>query len=124
MNLLFTFQRSATEVEQFAEKEVVVLNRLGLHARPASDLVRCARRFRSHIELRLRGQSYSVQQVIDVLLAGLNKGTRFTIAARGPDAESAIKTLAAFLQYLAQLDAAEDAGVRANRLQRFDLEDL
>lgn len=124
--MIHAFRRSAASpaVEQFAEKEVLVLNRLGLHARPAVDLVRCARQFSSCIQLRVRDQDYSAQQVIDVLLAGLNQGTRFTIMARGPDAEFAVEALAFFLQQLREREAAEDAGVRANRLQRFDLEDL
>lgn len=110
--------------EQVAQKDVQVLNRLGLHARPACNFVRCARQFQSRIELHVRGQIYSAQQVIDVLLAGLNLGTSFKIVARGPDAEFAVETLALFLQRLKELDAQEEAGLRTNPLQRFDLEDF
>lgn len=100
------------------------MNRLGLHARPASDFVRRARQFQSRIELVVRGQTYSAQQVIDVLLAGLNLGTPFKIVAHGADAAFAVETLALFLDHLKELDAAEAAGLQGNRLQRFDLEDL
>ncbi len=101
-----------------------MINRLGLHARPASDFVRCALTFRSQIELQVRGKTWSAQRVLDVLLAALSQGTRFTIVARGPDAQHAVDTLAVFLQHLAQLEADEQASVRANRLQRFDFDDL
>lgn len=110
--------------ETIAQKDVQVLNRLGLHARPACNFVRCARQFQSRIELHVRGQTYSAQQVIDVLLAGLNLGTTFRIVARGSDAEFAVETLSLFLQHLKEIDAEEDAGLRSNPLQRFDLEDF
>lgn len=106
-----------------AEKNVQVVNRLGLHARPAVDLVRCAQQFQSHIQLRVRGQLYSARRVIDVLLARLNYGTEFTIVADGPDAAFAVEALAALITGLQETDAHQDESVRTNRLQRFDLED-
>lgn len=114
----------APVTEQVAEQTVRVLNRLGLHARPAADFVRCARQFRSHVDLQVRGQHYSATRVIDVLLAGLSCGTEFVMVACGPDAHEAIAALTACLERLQESEAAEVAEARANRLQRFDLDDL
>jgi len=123
MNLPSPFQHAAVAAEQSVEMEVQVVNRLGLHARPAADLVRCARQFRSDIEFRVHGSRHSAKRVIDVLLAGLNHGARFTIVAHGPDAQVAVESLASYVRHLGDLDIAEEEEVRANRLQRFDLED-
>lgn len=106
------------------EREMEVLNRLGLHAQPATDFVRCAKCFGSEIELRVRGQIYSAKRVIDLLLANLNQGTRFTIVARGADAEFAVEALSVFLKRLGELDHEEANGLKATRLHRFDLEDF
>ncbi len=77
--------------------EVTVLNKLGLHARPASEFVRCARAFKSTITIRKNEETYSAASILDVLSANLDCGSNFTLEAEGPDAESALKRLGELL---------------------------
>jgi len=70
------------------EQEFTILNHLGMHARPAAEFVRCARRFKSRIEILVRGKRFSAQRLLEVLLAGLHAGSRFQLVAEGPDARS------------------------------------
>jgi phosphocarrier protein HPr len=80
------------------QREVSVLNKLGLHARPAAEFVRCARTFRSSIFIEKEGESYSAASILDVLTANLDCGSKMILKADGPDAEAALERLAALLE--------------------------
>ncbi len=79
------------------EKDLTVLNKLGLHARPASEFVRCARKFKATIVIRKDGQEYSASSILDVLSANLDCGSHMLLVAEGPDASEAIEELAALM---------------------------
>ena len=79
---------------QSASREFTIVNELGLHARPATEFVRCATQFRSQIFLLKEGKQFSATSVIEVLMADLDQGQSATLLAHGVDAEKAVETLA------------------------------
>jgi phosphocarrier protein HPr len=79
------------------EKELTVLNKLGLHARPAAEFVRCANKFKCQIVIRKDGQDFSASSILDVLSANLDCGSQMIVVADGPDAAVALDELAALL---------------------------
>jgi phosphocarrier protein HPr len=84
---------SVTAVLLRVEKELTVLNELGLHARPAAMFVRCASEFQSEIRIFARGESFSACSILEVLIANLDQGATFTVVAEGRDAAEAIHAL-------------------------------
>jgi phosphotransferase system HPr (HPr) family protein len=87
------------------ERELIIVNKLGLHARPAAEFVRCARRFKSTILIKKDGAEYSAASILDVLSANLDCGSRMSVTADGPDAAQALDELAALvLQFQKQED--------------------
>jgi phosphotransferase system HPr (HPr) family protein len=74
-------------------REIIILNELGLHARPAAEFVRAAKAFRSQIWLVKGEERFSVASILEVLTANLNRGDTATIEAEGPDAQEAVKRL-------------------------------
>jgi len=74
-----------------------VLNRLGLHARPAAEFVRCARSFKSTIVIRKGEENFSASSILDVLSANLDFGSAMILMADGPDADTALERLSALL---------------------------
>jgi phosphocarrier protein HPr len=80
------------------ERELIILNKLGLHARPAAEFVRCARRFKSTIVIKKDGEKYSAASILDVLSANLDCGSKMTVCAEGADAEKALEELAALME--------------------------
>ncbi len=87
------------------EKELIILNKLGLHARPAAEFVRCARKFKCRITIRKEGEDYSAASILDILSANLDCGSRMTVSAEGPDAAQALEQLSALLeQFVKQED--------------------
>ncbi len=78
--------------------DLEVLNELGLHARPATEFVRCAMRFKATtIVLRKDGATYAATSILEVLMANLDQGAVFTLEADGPEADEALRELAALL---------------------------
>jgi phosphocarrier protein HPr len=81
--------------------ELTVLNRLGIHARPAAELVRCAQKFRTTtITLVRDGEVYVSTSILEVLSASLEHGARFTVEADGPEAGQAVQAIAALLAHI------------------------
>ena len=89
------------------ERELIILNKLGLHARPAAEFVRCARKFKCTIVIRKDGEEYSAASILDVLSANLDCGSHMILIADGPDAGTALDELAGLLE---QFRTQEDEG--------------
>lgn len=79
-------------------RELKVLNKLGLHARPAAEFVRCARAFKSTVVIRKDGEEFSATSILDVLTANLDCGSAMTLEADGPDAAMALDRLSELLR--------------------------
>jgi phosphocarrier protein len=79
------------------EKDSIILNKLGLHARPAAEFVRCARKFKARVMILKDGEEYSAESILDVLSANLECGARMVLTADGADAAKALDELDALL---------------------------
>lgn len=72
------------------EKKIVIINELGLHARPAAMLVKLAGTFESKIELEKDEIKVNAKSIMGVLMLGANEGTEILITADGPDEDDAL----------------------------------
>lgn len=75
------------------EATVVIANKAGIHARPASILVQAATKFKSKIKLTAKGKTVDAKSILMIMSMGLAKGTEVVISAEGEDAEEAVKSL-------------------------------
>ena len=78
-------------------KPVRVPNATGLHARPAAVLATLARPFDADVRLRLRGKEANAKSVVAVMSLEVGHGDEVEVAADGPDADTAVQTIAAAL---------------------------
>ena len=78
-------------------KEVEIVNKLGLHARPAALFVRCAIRFKSTITVWKGEEKFSAASLLEVLTANLDCGARVVLEAVGSDEREALRELEALL---------------------------
>ena len=76
------------------ERSVTVTNSLGLHARPAAQLVRLASSFQSHIELVKDDMSVNAKSIMGVMMLAAEQGSTLQLRAEGDDAEAALAALA------------------------------
>lgn len=73
----------------------MVGNAQGLHARPASLIVKLANQYQARIEFIKDNSRIDGKSILDILTLGAPQGTNLVIEADGPDAESALEALAA-----------------------------
>lgn len=72
------------------EQDVTVENKLGIHARPAAQLVRLAAKFDSEIFLIKNGQSVNGKSIMSVIAMAAEPGSQITIRVEGPDENVAL----------------------------------
>jgi phosphotransferase system HPr (HPr) family protein len=80
-----------------ASREIVVSNKLGLHARPAMQFVDVANQFKSDITVRKLGEEPAEadgKSVMQMIILAATEGTPMRIEAAGDDAEEAVAKLA------------------------------
>jgi len=75
------------------EKEVTVINKLGLHARPAGSIVRAATQFKSKVELVKDGSTADAKSIMNVMMLAAAKGTVIKVRANGEDEQEAVKAV-------------------------------
>lgn len=75
------------------QKELTILNRLGLHARPAAQIVQTAAGFESNIELTKDNVTINAKSIMGVMMLAAEFGTRIRITANGQDEAQAIAAL-------------------------------
>ena len=76
------------------ETTVQIVNRAGLHARPASEFVKLAGQFSSDVRLDKDGFEVNGKSIMGVLMLAAEQGTRLVIRAEGDDAAQAVEALA------------------------------
>ena len=76
-----------------AEREFDILNRLGLHARAAAQLVRLSNGFASEIHVAKDGIEVNGKSIMGVLMLAAPKDAKILIRAIGPDAEEAVTAI-------------------------------
>lgn len=79
--------------EGHIERTVEIVNRAGMHARPAAELVKLAGTFQSDIRLEKDGMQVNGKSIMGVLMLAAEMGSQLRIVARGDDAEDAIEAL-------------------------------
>jgi phosphotransferase system HPr (HPr) family protein len=77
------------------ERVLLVKAPLGLHARAAAKVVRVAREFQSHLQLRRLegGESVDAKSILSVLMLAAGRGTQLQASAEGVDEEAAMNAL-------------------------------
>jgi phosphocarrier protein HPr len=71
-------------------RECLVINKLGIHARPAALFVKVASRFESDITVEKDGEAFNGKSIMGLMMLAANHGSKLTITAEGRDAEQAI----------------------------------
>ncbi|MEO0140311.1 MAG: HPr family phosphocarrier protein [candidate division WOR-3 bacterium] len=75
------------------ERQVTIVNALGIHARPATLVAQVAQRFKSDITVEKDGLEVNAKSVMGVMMLVAAKGSVITIRASGPDEAEAIEAL-------------------------------
>lgn len=72
------------------EREVTIINKLGLHARAAAKLVNVATKYTSLIEIEKDGQRVNGKSIMGVMMLAANQGSNIVLLAEGDDASESL----------------------------------
>ena len=92
MGLLYRKSSRAAPAKKL-EKEFTILNRLGLHARPAAMFVRIASRHRAEIWVSKEEEEINGKSIMGLMMLAAGQGSKLRIRCEGPDADKAMEEL-------------------------------
>ncbi|GAB5381512.1 MAG: HPr family phosphocarrier protein [Aliiglaciecola sp.] len=75
------------------EKQILIVNKLGLHARAATQLVQLANRFDAQVTLKQGEKSASANSVLGLMMLESSQGKQVTVISEGKDAEPALEAI-------------------------------
>jgi phosphocarrier protein HPr len=80
------------------ERTVQILNKNGLHARPAAEIVKLAAKYRSEITISRDGTEVNGKSIMGVMMLAAAKGTVIVVEADGDDEDKAITALVQLIE--------------------------
>ena len=92
MGLLHRKGNRSSEAQKI-EKELIIVNRLGLHARPAAMFVRIASRHRAEIWVSKEGEEVNGKSIMGLMMLAAGQGSKLRIRCDGSDADKALEEL-------------------------------
>ncbi len=81
-------------------REITVLNKSGIHARPASNFIKQTTKFKSALTIVFNNKTINAKSIIQVLSLGLLKGVTFKLVAEGEDEVIAVDSLAEYIAHM------------------------
>jgi len=89
--------KKTSERDFSLQKELVVTNKLGIHARPAAMFVKLATRFESDIFVEKDGEKVNGKSIMGLMMLAAGPGSKLMVQANGGDAAQALVELEALL---------------------------
>lgn len=88
------------------ERDIVIKNKSGLHARPAALFVQIANKYDCDISVRKGQKKVNGKSIMGIMMLAAEKGSKVRIIAEGGDAEDAVREL----ENLLLSETIEEAG--------------
>ena len=76
------------------QRDVEIVNKLGLHARPSARLTQLASNFKSNVFMSRNGRRVNAKSIMGVMMLAASKGSTITLETEGEDEADAMEALA------------------------------
>ena len=83
---------------QEISKELMVVNKLGVHARPAAIFVKTANRFDCEVLVEKDGETVNGKSIMGMMMLAAGPGSKLHVRAKGQDAAEAVHELEALMK--------------------------
>ena len=80
------------------QREIEIVNKLGLHARASAKLTQTASRFAADVWLSRNGRRVNAKSIMGVMMLAAGKGSRIGIETAGADADAALEAVAKLVE--------------------------
>ncbi len=81
------------------QKEFIIVNKLGLHARASALFVKTASRFQSEIKLAKEGVEVNGKSIMGIMMLAASKGTSVRLSVVGPDQDQAMQAMGELIEH-------------------------
>jgi len=79
------------------QREIEIINKLGLHARAAAKLTQIAGQFKSDVWMSRNGRRVNAKSIMGVMMLAAAKGSKISVEIEGPDEVQAMEALQALI---------------------------
>ena len=79
------------------QREIEIINKLGLHARAAAKLTQVAGQFKSDVWVNRNGRRVNAKSIMGVMMLAAAKGSKIIVEIEGPDEVQAMEALQALI---------------------------
>ena len=79
-------------------KELTIMNRLGLHARPSAMFVKVCSRFKCDIWVEKDGEQVNGKSIMGLMMLAAGQGSKLQVTCEGADAQKALAEIEAVIQ--------------------------
>lgn len=80
------------------EFKYVITDSEGIHARPAGELIKEAKKYACSIKIQANGKVGDCKKIFTVMALGVKKGQEVTLTFEGDDEEQACQAISTFLK--------------------------
>jgi phosphocarrier protein HPr len=86
-------RRTASADGQKISKEIEIINRLGLHARPSAMFVKVCNRYKADIWVEKDGEQVNGKSIMGLMMLAAGHGSKLRVTCEGVDAEKALQEI-------------------------------
>ena len=79
------------------QREVEIINKLGLHARASAKLTQLAAKYQSDVQVSRNGRKVNAKSIMGVMMLAAGKGAKVTVEIDGPDETEAMDAIVALI---------------------------
>lgn len=91
-------EKSDTTETKTVTKELLVQNKMGIHARPAAMIVRITNKFKSEVHVEKDDERVNGKSIMGLMMLAAAKGSKVKFVATGPDAEQMLAEIEALFE--------------------------
>src|SRR5438094_10584943 len=86
-------RKTASEPEKKVAKEITIVNRLGLHARPSAMFVKVCNRHKADIWVEKDGEQVNGKSIMGLMMLAAGHGSKLLVTCEGSDADRALQEI-------------------------------
>jgi phosphocarrier protein len=86
-------RKAATEHDKKITKELTIINKLGLHARPSAMFVKVCSRHKADVWVEKDGEQVNGKSIMGLMMLAAGQGSKLRVTCEGTDAEKALEEI-------------------------------
>ena len=91
-------RKTANDSEKKIVKELTIINRLGLHARPSAMFVKVCNRHKADIWVEKDGEQVNGKSIMGLMMLAAGQGSKLRVTCEGNDADKALEEIESLIQ--------------------------